>query len=337
MKDINIFAIETSCDETSCAVVRNGNEVLSNVVSSQIDTHVKTGGVIPEVASRLHAEQITYVINQAIEESKLTFDDIDAIAITAGPGLVGALLVGIEAAKTLAFCYDKPLIGVHHIAGHIYANRIEKQLNFPLMALVVSGGHTELIYMKSDLDFEIVCRTTDDAIGETFDKVARILRLPYPGGPHIERLAKLSEELVDLNYKYDSNNSNFSYSGLKTAVINYVNTNKMRNIDINEEAVCNTFQQLAVEQIVDKTLNAIRTYDVNQLVVAGGVAANSFLRERLETEVDISVIVPSIKFCTDNAVMIAAAAYPQFLKSDFTDFSLNADPNLSLKEFYNEK
>lgn len=331
MKDINIFAIETSCDETSCAVVRNGNEVLSNIVSSQIDTHTQTGGVVPEIASRLHSEQITYVIDRAIKESGLTFAEIDAIAFTEGPGLVGALLVGIEAAKTLAYCYDKPLIGVHHIAGHIYANNIENELEFPLLSLVVSGGHTELIYMKGHLDFEVLYKTTDDAIGETFDKVARVLRLPYPGGPHIDRLASTTDEVIDLKYSFDKDAANFSFSGLKTAVINYVNSVKMKNDTIDEALICNTFQTLAVEQIVSKTKDAIEKFNVKQLVVAGGVAANSYLRGQLEEHLDVKIAIPSIKYCTDNAVMIGAVAYQQFLRSDFSGYDVNANPNLTLK------
>ncbi len=332
MKNINIFAIETSCDETSCAVIRNGKEVLSNIVSSQIDTHVKTGGVVPEIASRLHSEQITYVIDKAISESGLSFEEIDAIAFTEGPGLVGALLVGIEAAKTLAFCYDKPLIGVHHIAGHIYANEIENKLDFPLMSLVVSGGHTELIYMRNHLDFEVVYKTTDDALGETFDKVARVLRLPYPGGPHIDRLAKTTDNLVDLKYSFDESADSFSFSGLKTAVINYVNEKNMKNEQLDDAAICNTFQNLAIAQIVAKTKDAIEKFNVKQLVVAGGVAANSFLREQLESNLSIDIAIPSIKYCTDNAVMIGAVAYQQYLLKDFSDFDLNANPNLALRK-----
>ncbi len=337
MKDINIFAIETSCDETSCAVVRNGVEVLSNVVSSQIKTHTQTGGVVPEIASRLHSEQITYVIDKAIKDSGLTFDDIDAISCTAGPGLVGALLVGIEAAKTLAFCHDLPLIGVHHIAGHIYANNIESSLNFPLLALVVSGGHTELIHMEDDLSFKVISRTTDDAIGETFDKVARILRLPYPGGPHIDRLANLSSNHVDFKYSFDKTSNNFSFSGLKTAIINYVNSSRMKRETIVEEDICNTFQTYAIEQVVNKTKLALSKYPVKQLVVAGGVAANSYLRSELATNLDVELVVPSIKYCTDNAVMIAACAYHQYNKEQFSDYTLNANPNLNLEEFYYEK
>lgn len=336
MKDVNILAIETSCDETSCAIVSNGKTVLSSIISSQIDTHTQTGGVIPEVASRLHAEQITYVIAQAFEEANVKPEDIDAIATTVGPGLVGALLVGIESAKTLSYCYDKPLIGVHHIAGHIYANNIEHNLEFPLMALVVSGGHTELIYMKDNLDFEVICKTSDDAIGEVFDKVARILRLPYPGGPHIDRLSKLSNNEIDLKYTYDDSLSNFSYSGLKTSIINYVNSMKMKQESIVEEDVCYTFQKLAISQIIDKTKKALDKYPVKQLVVAGGVAANSYLREQLESNISVDVIVPSIKYCTDNAVMIGAAAFHQYNKNIYCDYSVNANPNLKLEEIYND-
>lgn len=337
MKTVRILAIETSCDETSCAIVENGNKVLSNIVSSQIATHEKTGGVIPEIASRLHAEQITYVIDSAFQEAGLTHKDIDAIAVTVGPGLVGALLVGIEAAKTLSYCYEIPLIGVHHIAGHIYANNIENNLEFPLMALVVSGGHTELIYMEKDLSFKPLYKTTDDAIGETFDKVARVMKIPYPGGPHIDRLAKLSNNKLTFNYKYDESLENFSYSGLKTAIINYVNNMKMKKESIEEADVCYTFQLLAVEQLVDKTVKAISKYDVKQLVVAGGVAANSYLREQLSENVNIDIVVPSIKYCTDNAVMIGAVAYHQFLNDDFITYEFNANPNLKLEEYYNDK
>ncbi|MFV0499220.1 MAG: tRNA (adenosine(37)-N6)-threonylcarbamoyltransferase complex transferase subunit TsaD [Bacilli bacterium] len=334
MKSVKILAIETSCDETACAIVENGKHVIANVISSQIDTHTISGGVIPEIASRLHTEQITYVIDKTIKSAKLTFKDIDAIAITVGPGLVGALLVGIEAAKALAYCYDIPLIGVHHIAGHIYANNIENNLKFPLLALVVSGGHTEIILMKSDLNFDVLYKTTDDAIGESFDKVARVLKLPYPGGPHIDRLAKKGNLEVKLNYKYDRSLDYFSYSGLKTSIINYVNEKNMKLEDIVEEDICYTFQKYAINQLIDKTKNAINKYDVRQLVVAGGVAANSYLREQFKSCLDIETVFPSIMYCTDNAVMIGAVAYHQYLKNDFTDYAVNANPNLKLEECY---
>ncbi len=331
MKNVDILAIETSCDETSCAVIRNGKEVLSNVVSSQIDVHKATGGVVPEIASRLHSEQITYVIDKAIKQSNVKLEDIDAIAFTEGPGLVGALLVGIEAAKTLAFCYDKPLIGVHHIAGHIYANEIENELRFPLLSLVISGGHTELIYMKSHLDFEVLFKTTDDAIGETFDKVARVLRLPYPGGPHVDRLASKTTKTIDFKYSFNEFDESFSFSGLKTAVINYVNTCKMKNQVVDDAAVCNSFQKLAINQVVRKTKIAIDKFNVKQLVVAGGVAANSYLRKELDKHLNVEIAIPSVKYCTDNAVMIGAVAFQQYLINDFSTFEVNANPNLKLK------
>ncbi len=334
MKDIYILAIETSCDETSCAVVKNGKDVLSNIISSQIETHTLYGGVIPEIASRLHAEKITIVIDEAIKQSGINKSEISAVAFTQGPGLVGALLVGIEAAKAFAFCNDIPIIATHHIAGHIYANNLDNDLEFPLLALVVSGGHTELIYMENHLKFEKIISTADDAIGETFDKVARVLDLPYPGGPHVDKLAKNTDQVVKLNYSFKDDEKFFSYSGLKTAVINYVNNLKMKNMEIPKEEICNTFQNLAIEQVLTHTKRAISQYKVNNLIIAGGVAANSCLRETFSKQLEIKINIPPLKYCTDNAAMIGAVAYYQFIKDQFSNYCVNANSGLKLGDIY---
>lgn len=327
MKDKYIFAIESSCDETAAAIVKNGHEVIASTISTQIATHALFGGVVPEIASRKHIENITMVLEATLKEANMTMEEMDAIAVTYGPGLIGSLLVGLQAAKTLAFIYNKPLVPVHHIAGHIYANNIEKNMEFPLIALVVSGGHTELIYMKEDYSFEYLGGTLDDAVGEAYDKVARVIGLPYPGGPEIDRLAHLGKDTYDLPVPLDDDTYNFSFSGLKSAVIN-VNHNELdRGHEIRKEDLACSFQTRVVEVLAKKTMKALKEKNVRNLIVAGGVAANKGLREKL-TELcekeNVNLTVPSLKYCTDNAVMIGAAGYFAYKLGRISDLNLNA-------------
>lgn len=333
-KEHIILAIETSCDETAVAIVKNGREVIANVVSSQIDSHKRFGGVVPEIASRHHVEQITAVIEEAMKESGLTWDSIDAIAVTEGPGLVGALLIGIHAAKALAFVKDKPLIGVHHIAGHIYANRLENEFNFPLLALIVSGGHTELIIMKEHGQFDVIGSTRDDAAGEAFDKVARMLELPYPGGPQIDRLAKETEPTIDFPRAWlEEGSYDFSFSGLKSSVINYIHNTTQRGEEINPANIAASFQASVIDVLVEKTYQAAQEYQVKDVIVAGGVAANKGLRGALEKRFEHekqTLHIPPISFCTDNAAMIAAAGSVLYEHDIFSSMNLNAHPSLPL-------
>src|SRR5690625_4783956 len=325
-KDITILSIETSCDETACSIVRNGHELLSNIVVSQIESHKRFGGVVPEVASRHHVESITTVIEEALQQAELTPGDLDAVAVTEGPGLIGALLVGINAAKAFSFAHDLPLIPVHHIAGHIYANQLEEELTFPLMALIVSGGHTELIYMKDHLSFEVIGETRDDAVGEAYDKVARVIGLPYPGGPHIDRLSKEGKDTYDFPRALQDDSYNFSFSGLKSHVINKLHNEKQKNIEINKADVARSFQESVVDVLTTKTMRALKDKDIKTLIVAGGVAANSALRDRFETltkENNINLYIPSLKYCTDNAAMIGAVAYELYKQNTFANLNLN--------------
>jgi N6-L-threonylcarbamoyladenine synthase len=335
MKDTLILAVETSCDETAVAIVRNGRDILSNVVASQIEIHKQFGGVVPEVASRHHVENITLVFDEAIQQAGIEIDALDAVAVTKGPGLIGALLVGINAAKAFAYAHQLPIIGIHHISGHIYANHIVKPLEFPLMALVVSGGHTELVYMKDHYEFEVIGQTLDDAVGEAYDKVARVVNLPYPGGPQIDKLAQLGEETYQLpRVMLNQDNFNFSFSGLKSAVINLVHNAKQRGEEIQPENLATSFQASVVDILVGKTLRAIETYPVKQLLLAGGVAANSGLRNRL-TEVmknhpHIDLIIPPLKYCTDNAAMIGVSGTFAYLKERRDDMSLNGKATMKM-------
>lgn len=333
------MGIETSCDETAVAIIKNGREIAANVVASQIESHKRFGGVVPEIASRHHVEQMTIVIEEALKEADLTLPELDAIAVTEGPGLVGALLIGVNAAKALAFAHNIPLVPVHHIAGHIYANRLVKELTFPLLSLVVSGGHTELVYMKEQGHFEVIGETRDDAAGEAYDKVARTLKLPYPGGPHIDRLAQEGSDTLNLPRAWlEEGSYDFSFSGLKSAVINTVHNAEQRGEIIAPEDLAASFQQSVIEVLVKKTVKATEEYKVKQVLLAGGVAANKGLRKALEeafsTKSDIDLVIPPLNLCTDNAAMIAAAGSIMFEKGIRADLSLNANPGLDI-ELYN--
>ncbi|UTR13437.1 tRNA (adenosine(37)-N6)-threonylcarbamoyltransferase complex transferase subunit TsaD [Salipaludibacillus sp. LMS25] len=333
--NIRILGIETSCDETSAAVVKNGREVLSNIVSSQIDSHKRFGGVVPEIASRHHVEQVTYIVEEALETAGISPQDLDAIAVTEGPGLIGALLVGVNAAKALAFAWNKPLVAVHHIAGHIYANHIVDELTFPLLSLVVSGGHTELIYMKDHVSYEVIGETRDDAVGEAYDKVARTLGLPYPGGPHIDRLAQTGEPVINLPRAWlEEGSYDFSFSGLKSAVINTLHNAKQRGDSWSNEDIAASFQASVIDVLVTKTLKAVEEKAVKRLVLAGGVAANKGLREALtETceEVGVALTIPPNALCTDNAAMIASAGTFLFRNGRLADERLNGQAGLNLE------
>ncbi len=325
--DTYILAIESSCDETSVSIIKNGTEEISTVVLSQMNTHAAYGGVVPEIASRMHIENITIVIEETLRKADMQMDQITAIAVTYGPGLIGSLLIGLMAAKTLALIYNKPLIPVHHIAGHIYANNLVKPLKFPLIALVVSGGHTDLIYMKENYSFEKLGGTLDDAVGECYDKVARVLNIPYPGGPLVDKLAAEGNDTYNLPLPLNDNSYNFSFSGIKSAVINLAHNEKQRGKEINKADMATSFQNRVVEILTKKTFHALKEYNVNNLIVAGGVAANKGLRNKLNTiakENNINIIVPEIKYCTDNAAMIGAAAYYAYQKGNIADLTLNA-------------
>ncbi|WP_454051889.1 tRNA (adenosine(37)-N6)-threonylcarbamoyltransferase complex transferase subunit TsaD [Clostridium sp. Marseille-Q7071] len=337
-KDFKILAIESSCDETSAAVVVNGREVLSNIISSQIDIHQKFGGVVPEVASRKHIEAISAVVQEALDEANLTFQDIDAIGVTYGPGLVGALLVGLQYAKSLAYSLDIPLIGVNHIEGHISANFIEyKELEPPFVTLVVSGGHTFVVHMKDYGDFEVMGETRDDAAGEAFDKVARALGLGYPGGPKIDKIAKEGNEnaIKFPRANFHEESLDFSFSGIKSSVLNYLNKMEMKNEEINVADTAASFQKAVVDVLVDNAIKACKIKKVDKIAIAGGVAANSALREAMikaGDKNDIKVLFPPMVLCTDNAAMIGSAAYFEYLNGRTSDLTLNAIPNLKLGE-----
>ncbi|WP_342577528.1 tRNA (adenosine(37)-N6)-threonylcarbamoyltransferase complex transferase subunit TsaD [Psychrobacillus sp. FSL K6-2843] len=336
-KDQYILGIETSCDETAASIVKNGTEIITNVVASQIESHKRFGGVVPEVASRHHVEQITLVIEEALKQANMTPQELDAVAVTEGPGLVGALLIGINAAKAFAFANDLPLVGVHHIAGHIYANALVQPMEFPLLALVVSGGHTELVLMKKDGQFELIGETRDDAAGEAYDKVARVLNLPYPGGPHIDRLANESDEAVSFPRAWlEEGSYDFSFSGLKSAVINYQHNAEQRGEEINPNHLAAGFQQSVIEVLTTKTLRAAREFNVKQVIAAGGVAANKGLRKSLEEAFEkenIPFYVPPINLCTDNAAMIAAAGSSKYSAGQTGDLSMNGRPGLELNSW----
>ncbi|MPM40190.1 tRNA N6-adenosine threonylcarbamoyltransferase [bioreactor metagenome] len=337
-KEFKILAIESSCDETAAAVVVNGREVLSNIISSQIDIHKKFGGVVPEVASRKHIEAVSAVVQEALDVANITFKDIDAVAVTYGPGLVGALLVGLQYAKALAYSLKVPLIGVNHIEGHISANFIQyKELEPPFVTLVVSGGHTFIVHMKDYGSFEVMGQTRDDAAGEAYDKVARAIGLGYPGGPKIDKLSKEGNEnavkFPRANFHEES--LDFSFSGIKSAVLNHLNKLEMKGEDYNKADIAASFQKSVVDVLVDNAIKACKIKGVDKIAIAGGVAANSHLRnammKRGEKE-GIKVLFPELVLCTDNAAMIGSAAYFEYLRGRVSDLTLNAAPNLKLGE-----
>ncbi len=333
-KDLILLAIESSCDETSAAGVKNGREILSNVISSQIEIHKKYGGVVPEIASRKHLEAIDFVIDEALNKACKNFSDIDGVAVTYGPGLVGALLVGLSEAKAIAFALKKPLIGVHHIEGHIAANYIEnKNWEPPFICLVVSGGHTYLVKVMDYSKYEIKAMTRDDAAGEAYDKVARAIGLNYPGGPEIDKLAKKGNENAIEFPRALMNEFDFSFSGLKSAVLNYLNSSKMAGKEINNADVAASFQKAVVDVLVSKAIRLCHNEGINKLAMAGGVSANSYLRKRIKEECDMENIIlniPSPVYCTDNAAMIGVAGYYEFIKGNVSNFDLNAYPGLKL-------
>ena len=333
---INILAIESSCDETAAAVVTDGREVKSNIIYSQIKLHELYGGVVPEIASRKHVEKVNQVIRAAVDESGVTWDDIDAVAVTYGPGLVGALLVGVSAAKSIAYAKKKPLVGVHHIEGHIAANYIENpNLKPPFMCMVASGGHSHLVYVKDYNKYEIIGRTRDDAAGEAFDKVARAIGLGYPGGPKVDKLAKEGNpEAIDFPRAFmEDAPYDFSFSGLKSAVLNYLNNCEMKNIQINRADVAASFQKAVIDVLVDNTIRAAKQYNCNLVALAGGVASNSSLREHMKKNCEnngLEFYHPSPIFCTDNAAMIGVAGYHDYMSGIRHGWDLNAEPNLKM-------
>lgn len=333
-KDLYVLGIESSCDETAAAIIKNGTEIVSNVVASQIESHKRFGGVVPEIASRHHVENVTLVIEEALTKAGLQPTDLDAVCVTEGPGLVGALLIGINAAKAFAFAHQLPLIGTHHIAGHIYANHLVQPMEFPLLALVVSGGHTELVLMKEHGSFELIGETRDDAAGEAYDKVARVLNISYPGGPKIDQMAHESDGAVNFPRIWlEADSYDFSFSGLKSAVINYQHNAIQRGEEVNRYHVAKGFQDSVVEVLTAKTLRAAKEYQVKQVIAAGGVAANKGLRASLEKvfkEEGIPFYVPPLPLCTDNAAMIAAAGTEMFKMGVRSDWSLNGRPGMEL-------
>jgi len=327
MKDTYILAIESSCDETSVSIVKNGSIDVATTINSQIDTHKKYGGVVPEVASRMHLENITFVLDETLSKAEMKLEDIDAFACTYAPGLLGSLLVGLETTKTLSLIYNKPFIKVNHMMGHIYANKIGNELKYPLLALIVSGGHTDLIYMESETKLKYMGQTLDDAIGECYDKVARIVDLPYPGGPNVEKLASLGNDTYFMPELLNDGTCNFSFSGIKSHVVNLVHNEKQRGKTINKNDLCCSFQNAVTNSLVQKTRSAIRKTGVKNLIMAGGVASNNFIRENIRKlceEENVTFNVPDKKYCTDNATMIGSAAYILYKNEIFADYDTNA-------------
>lgn len=336
-----ILAIESSCDEMAMAVLKDKREFLSSVVASQIDVHALYGGVVPEIASRKHVECVSLVLKETLKKANVDIDEIDAIAVTKGPGLVGSLHIGLQAAKTIAMAYHKPLIGVHHIAGHIYANNYEQDIIYPSLCLVVSGGHSELVLLTAPFEFEVIGTTLDDAVGEAYDKVGRVLDLPYPGGPVIDKMASIGKHTYNLPVPLADDSYNFSFSGLKSAVINLNHKAKQRNEEINKEDLATSFQEVVIEVLVNKTIKATKAYGVKQVMLAGGVSANRGLRKAMKEAVkqlaDVELLLPPMSCCTDNAMMIALAAKEMYDLKMFSKLSLGIKPNLDLEsESYNE-
>ncbi len=333
MKDTYILGIESSCDETSVSIVKNGCEEIATVILSQMDTHACYGGVVPEIASRMHVENITIVIEECLNKASMTMDEIDAIAVTQGPGLIGCLLIGVGAATTLSYIYNKPLVPVHHIAGHIYANNLVSKMEFPLIALVVSGGHTDLIYMEDNYKFKKIGGTLDDAVGECYDKVARVINVPYPGGPLVDKLSYEGKDTYPLPLPLDDDSYNFSFSGIKSAVINLVHNETQRGNEIRKEDIACSFQNRVVEILSKKTMKALKEYNVKNLIIAGGVSANSGIRNKFKELCEkegINLTIPNIKYCTDNAAMIAAAGYFAYKKGIRANIDLKATATTSL-------
>lgn len=330
-KDIYVLGIESSCDETSVAIVKNGREILSNVINSQIKIHENYGGVVPEIASRCHTEVINQVTKQALKDANMSIEDIDVICATYGPGLVGALLVGVSYAKGLSFATGKPLLGVNHIEGHIAGNYItHKDLKPPFLCLMMSGGNTQIVHVKDYTEFEVLGKTRDDAIGEAFDKVARVVGLGYPGGPKVDKLAKEGKEIIDLPVAH-MDNMDFSFSGIKTAVINL----NHKNPNINKADLCLSFEKAATDMLENNIKKAIKETQINKIVLAGGVSANSYIRNRLEKlseKNNLEIYFPELILCTDNAAMIASAGYYNYIQGKKSDLTLNAVPNLKLGE-----
>ena len=334
MKDVYILAVESSCDETSVSIIKNGYEDIATIINTQIDVHTKYGGVVPEVASRLHLENITMVINECMEKANMKFEDIDAFACTYAPGLLGSLLVGVEATKALSYIYKKPFIAVNHMMGHIYANMIGNHLEYPLLSLIISGGHTDLILMKSEDSFEYLGQTLDDAIGEAYDKVARILNLPYPGGPNVEKYALEGKPTYKMPNILNDDSFNFSFSGIKSHINNLVHNERQRGHEVNEYDIASSFQTCVTSHLVDKTKKALLKYNLNTLLISGGVASNSYIRESLKEmcdSLDATMHMPPKKYCTDNAAMIGAAAYVLYKNKKFAPLSTNAQSHINLQ------
>ncbi|MEG0330678.1 MAG: tRNA (adenosine(37)-N6)-threonylcarbamoyltransferase complex transferase subunit TsaD [Longicatena sp.] len=336
MKKTIILAIESSCDESAVAIIADGKEIISNIVATQIDVHKEFGGVIPEVASRIHIENISMVIEEALQKANMCMEDIDAIACTQGPGLVGCLHIGVQAAKTLAWAYHKPLVPVHHIAGHIYANRLIADLKFPLIALVVSGGHTELVYMKEDWSFKILGTTQDDAIGEAGDKVGRVLGLPYPGGVYVDKLAKEGKPIYKLARPKTEHELDYSFSGLKSSVLQFIERSKRTQVSFEPADLAASYQECALSVLLERARIALDTYHPKQMVLAGGVAANSRLRAMVECDMSkeyptIEFIIPPLACCTDNAAMIGVAGYIAYEHGVRGSFDCSANPGLELE------
>ncbi|WP_347300028.1 tRNA (adenosine(37)-N6)-threonylcarbamoyltransferase complex transferase subunit TsaD [Dolosigranulum savutiense] len=333
-----ILAIETSCDETSAAVVEDGCRIRSNIIASQIDSHKRFGGVVPEIASRHHVEFITVIVEEALAEAEVSYDELDAVAVTYGPGLVGALLIGVHAAKAIALAHNLPLIPVNHMEGHIYSNRFQSTFKFPLLALTVSGGHTELVYMDADHTYEVIGETRDDAAGEAYDKIGRVLGVPYPGGKHIDEMASQGEDTFNFpRAMLHDDTYDFSFSGLKSAFINTVHNADQRGEALNKNDLAASFQAAVVDVLVEKTISAAKEKGVKQLLLSGGVAANKGLRDTLQAAVtsglpDVELLIPPLSLCGDNAAMIGAAAYAQYTVDNqaVADMSLNAKPGLML-------
>lgn len=330
-----ILAIESSCDEMAMAILKDEREFLSSVVASQIDIHAMYGGVVPEIASRKHVECVSLVLKETLKKANVTIDEIDAIAVTKGPGLVGSLHIGLQAAKTICMAYNKPLIGVHHIAGHIYANNYTQDMIYPSLCLVVSGGHSELVLLKAPFEFEVIGTTFDDAVGEAYDKVGRVLDLPYPGGPVIDKMASAGKPTYQLPVPLDDDSYNFSFSGLKSAVINLNHKMKQRGETINKEDLAASFQKVVIESLVTKTIKAAKNYNVKQVMLAGGVSANQGLRTAMKEAISnldgVDLLLPPMSCCTDNAMMIALSAKQMYDLGIFSDLSLGIKPNIDLE------